>query len=353
MAAFLVLFRFLGVPRYPVAIALAIPISVVGTFALLDVAGVSMNIMSLGGLALGVGMLVDNSIVVLENIFRHREQGVPPLEAAIRGTEEVQGAITASTLTTVSVFGPIIYVEGVAGELFRDLSLAVTFSLLVSLLVALTLLPTMAARFSEGHKTEDEEEDEEVEIAARAPVVVRGLWGRIKWLVVGTLLGRFRALRLLATRARDLVVFWGASIGRFLPWAFGPLLNAFDRWFDRFAARYHTVLEWSLDHRARVLGMAGTALAVSLGLTTVLDRDLLPSVDQGAFDVRLALAEGTGLSATMTVAEGIEAVLLEDPAVDAVFSRVGRNVSSYAQNDEVSGLNTAEFQVRLEPGGVT
>ena len=347
--AFLVLFLFLRDPRYPVAIALAIPISVVGTFALLDVAGVSMNIMSLGGLALGVGMLVDNSIVVLENIFRHRQQGVPPLEAAIRGAEEVQGAITASTLTTVSVFGPIIYVEGVAGELFRDLSLAVTFSLLVSLLVALTLLPTMAARFSEGHKTEDEE----VEIAARAPVVVRGLWGRIKWLVVGTLLLPFRALRFLATLARDLVVFWGASIGRFLSRAFGPLLNAFDRSFDRFAARYHTVLEWSLDHRARVLGMAGTALAVSLGLTTVLDRDLLPSVDQGAFDVRLALAEGTGLSATMTVAEGIEAVRLEDPAVDAVFSRVGRNVSSYAQNDEVSGLNTAEFQVRLEPGGVT
>ena len=158
--AFLVLFLFLRDPRYPVAIALAIPISVVGTFALMDAAGVSMNIMSLGGLALGVGMLVDNSIVVLENIFRHREQGVPALEAAIRGAEEVQGAITASTLTTVSVFGPIIYVEGVAGELFRDLSLAVTFSLLASLLVALTLLPTMAARFAERRKSGDESSTE-------------------------------------------------------------------------------------------------------------------------------------------------------------------------------------------------
>jgi outer membrane protein TolC/preprotein translocase subunit SecF len=146
--AFLVLFLFLRDSRYPFAIALAIPISVVATFALMDAAGVSLNIMSLGGLALGVGMLVDNSIIVLENIFRHREElGRNAVEAAAAGAEEVQSAITASTLTTISVFGPIIYVEGVAGELFKDLSLAVAFSLLASLLVALTLLPSLAARF--------------------------------------------------------------------------------------------------------------------------------------------------------------------------------------------------------------
>ena len=349
--AFLVLFLFLRDPRYPVAIALAIPISVVGTFALLDVAGVSMNIMSLGGLALGVGMLVDNSIVVLENIFRHREQGVPALEAARLGAEEVQGAITASTLTTVSVFGPIIYVEGVAGELFRDLSLAVTFSLLVSLLVALTLLPTMAARFSARGGPGDEEGDEEV--AGEEPVAPRGFWRKTKRFVSGTLLFPFRVLGFLATLARDLIVFWATAIGRFLSRVFGPFLNAFDRSFDRFALRYHAVLEWSLDHRARVLGMAGVALAASLVMTTVLDRDLLPSVDQGAFDVRLELAEGTGLSATLLVAEGVEVALLADPAVEAVFSRIGRDVSSYTQNDEVAGLNTAEFQVRLAPGGAT
>ena len=349
--AFLVLFLFLRDPRYPVAIALAIPISVVGTFALLDVAGVSMNIMSLGGLALGVGMLVDNSIVVLENIFRHREQGVPALEAARLGAEEVQGAITASTLTTVSVFGPIIYVEGVAGELFRDLSLAVTFSLLVSLLVALTLLPTMAARFSARGGPGDEEGHEEV--AGEEPVAPRGFWRKTQRFVSGTLLFPLRVLGFLATLARDLIVFWATAIARFLSRVFGPFLNAFDRSFDRFASRYHAVLEWSLDHRARVLGMAGVALAASLAMTTVLDRDLLPSVDQGAFDVRLELAEGTGLSATLLVAEGVEVALLADPAVEAVFSRIGRDVSSYTQNDEVAGLNTAEFHVRLAPGGAT
>ncbi len=141
LLAFLVLFLFLRDSRYPFAIALAIPISVVATFALMEAAGVTLNIMSLGGLALGVGMLVDNSIIVLENIFRHREElGRGAAEAAAAGAEEVQSAITASTLTTISVFGPIIYVEGVAGELFEDLSLAVAFSLLASLLVAITLL---------------------------------------------------------------------------------------------------------------------------------------------------------------------------------------------------------------------
>ena len=145
--AFLVLFLFLRDPRYPAAIGLAIPISVMAAFSLCYAFDVSLNIMSLGGLALGVGLLVDNSIVVLENIFRHREaSGEGATDSAARGAREVAAAITASTLTTIAVFGPVLYVEGVAGALFSDLSLAVTFSLLASLLVALTLLPVLAAQ---------------------------------------------------------------------------------------------------------------------------------------------------------------------------------------------------------------
>ena len=145
--AFLVLFLFLRDVRVPVAIAVVIPISLITTFALFDAAGVSINIMSLGGLALGVGLLMDNSIVVVENIFRQRELGLGPVEAATVGTEEVQRAITASTLTTIAVFGPIVYVEGMAGELFGSLSLAVAFALGSSVLVAITLLPMLAARW--------------------------------------------------------------------------------------------------------------------------------------------------------------------------------------------------------------
>jgi HAE1 family hydrophobic/amphiphilic exporter-1 len=145
--AFLVLFLFLRDARYPVAIALAIPISIIATLALFDAAGVSLNIMSLGGLALGIGMLMDNSIVVTENIFRHRELGLSAAEAATTGAKEVQGAIAASTLTTIVVFGPIVYVGGVAGKLFGSLSLAVAFSLLASVAVALTVLPMLASRW--------------------------------------------------------------------------------------------------------------------------------------------------------------------------------------------------------------
>src|SRR5690606_3716112 len=145
LLAFLVLFLFLRDVRYPVAIATAIPISVISTFALFDALGISLNIMTLGGLALGIGMLIDNTIVVTENIFRRRQLGDPVTVAAIVGTEEVQGAITASTLTTIAVFGPIIYIEGAAGEVFGAVSMAVAFSLLCSVLLAITVLPMMAA----------------------------------------------------------------------------------------------------------------------------------------------------------------------------------------------------------------
>jgi HAE1 family hydrophobic/amphiphilic exporter-1 len=337
--AFLVLFLFLRDSRYPFAIAAAIPISVVGTFALMEAFDVSLNIMSLGGLALGVGMLVDNSIVVLENIFRHREEGVGGMLAAARGAEEVQGAITASTLTTISVFGPIIYVEGVAGELFGDLSLAVAFSLLASLLVALTLLPAMAGRFGGRRDT------------APAPVAPRarpsGFWGWARWALEWIVLGPFRLVRFLLRLGKALAVFWWESISAGASRVFTPLLDAFDRGFDAFAARYHAALDWSLDHKTQVLGLAAGALAGTLLLGSFLPRDLLPQVDQGAFQVRLTLPEGTGLQATEDAALVIEEALLSEPGVEAVFGRVGRDVRAYAEGDEETGLNTAVFDVRL------
>ncbi len=148
LLAFLVLFLFLGDVRYPLAIATAIPLSVLAAFSLLDAAGATLNLMTLGGLALGIGMLVDNAIVVVENVVRHRESGRPAGVAAVLGADEVQRAVLASTLTTVAVFGPIIYVQGVAGRLFGALSLSVAFSLLASVLVAFTVVPALAARWA-------------------------------------------------------------------------------------------------------------------------------------------------------------------------------------------------------------
>jgi len=139
--AFFILYFFLRNIWSTLIICMAIPISVITTFNLMFGGDITLNIMSLGGLALGVGMLVDNSVVVLESIFRHREKGVGVLEAAKQGASEVGTAVIASTLTTIAVFFPLVFVKGVAGQLFRDQALTVTFSLLASLAVALTIIP--------------------------------------------------------------------------------------------------------------------------------------------------------------------------------------------------------------------
>ncbi|NLV42670.1 MAG: efflux RND transporter permease subunit [Candidatus Hydrogenedentes bacterium] len=146
LLALAILFLFLREAKSTLIIGIAIPISVVATFVPMFIQNVSLNIMSLGGLALGVGMLVDNSIVVLESIFRCREEGDGILDASERGTREVAGAVFSSTMTTVCVFLPITFVEGIAGQLFRDLALTVTYSLLASLLTALYLVPLLASR---------------------------------------------------------------------------------------------------------------------------------------------------------------------------------------------------------------
>ncbi|HUF13694.1 MAG TPA: efflux RND transporter permease subunit [Longimicrobiales bacterium] len=292
--AFLVLFLFLKDPRYPVVVVLAIPISVVATFALMDAFNVSLNIMSLGGLALGTGMLVDNSIIVLENVSRHREKATPgegvvgrgAAVSAVVATEEVQSAVIASTLTTIAVFGPIVYVEGVAGELFGDLSLAVAMSLLVSLLVALTLLPTIAARWSD------------------------------------------RAVSL-------------------------PLLEWVDRGFRRLAERYDRALLWSLEHPRRVLGGNLAALALALLIASTLPRSVLPDVDQGSFRVRFELPLGTPIERTSRVAAAFEQRLLADDDVDAIFTHVGRRQTLGLVDELRSGSSTASLDVRLHGGAST
>ena len=144
--AVLVLFLFLRNVRSTAIIAISIPISILVTFAPLNLFGVSLNIMSLGGLALGIGMLVDSSIVVLESIFRCREEGDDIPTAAVRGVTEVRMAVIASTLTSIAVFAPMVFVEGVAGQAFGDLGLAVVISLLAALVVALVFIPMLASR---------------------------------------------------------------------------------------------------------------------------------------------------------------------------------------------------------------
>jgi HAE1 family hydrophobic/amphiphilic exporter-1 len=157
LLAVLVLFFFLYNVRSVLIISTAIPISIIATFSIMDFAGVSLNIISMAGLALGIGMLVDDAIVVLENTYRHREEGEDRRKAASNGTAEVAIAVIASTLTTLAVFVPVIFVPGIAGVLFKDQALTVSFSLTASLFVAFTLVPLLASRYlklgSEGKQT--------------------------------------------------------------------------------------------------------------------------------------------------------------------------------------------------------
>jgi len=145
LLAVLVIFVFLRNIWFTFTIALCIPVSIIATFFLMGQAGISLNIMSLGGIALATGLLVDNAIVVLENISRYRAEGDDRVTAAIKGASEVGGAVIAATLTTIAVFLPLAFVEGIAGQLFRDQALTVTFALAISLGVAMTLIPMMAS----------------------------------------------------------------------------------------------------------------------------------------------------------------------------------------------------------------
>ena len=350
LLAFVVLFLFLGDPRYPVAIGLSIPISVLAAFSLCYLFDVSLNVMSLGGLALGVGMLVDNSIVVLENIFRHREERQLAADAsAAIGASEVAGAITASTLTTIAVFGPVLYVEGVAGALFADLSLAVAFSLLASLLVALTLVPVMAARFAGFGARGATSADAGVTEAEAAPGA-RSRIARVWYFVRCVPRYAGRGARFVGRSVRLTFGDVGRAVSRTTGRLTRPGLDAFNRGFARFAERYERTLEWALEHRAGVVGIALGSLVVAGLIGIALPLGLMPDVDEGSFRVELTLPVGTPLEETSAVAERLESGLGGLDGVEAVFTRVGRARDAELATRDLSGLNSAALEVRLAPG---
>ncbi|MEW5725628.1 MAG: efflux RND transporter permease subunit, partial [Thermodesulfobacteriota bacterium] len=156
--AVIVLLLFLRSLSSTLIVATAIPISVIGAFFVMTMFGRNINVISLAGMAFAVGMVVDASIVVLENIFRHREEGESRMEAAARGTREVWGAVLASSLTTIAVFAPIIYIKEEAGQLFRDIAIAISGSVFLSLLVSITVIPTFASRILGARRLKEQKE---------------------------------------------------------------------------------------------------------------------------------------------------------------------------------------------------
>jgi HAE1 family hydrophobic/amphiphilic exporter-1 len=205
--AVLVLLFFLRDLRSTLVISLAIPISVIATFALLYFGGFTLNLMTLGGLALGVGMMVDSSVVVLENIFRRRQElGSAPEEAAVQGTGEVASAVFAGTVTTLVIFLPLIFVQGVSGVLFKELAYVIMFSLFCALLVSLSLVPMLGSRLL-GRRQADTPQGWTARLAQRAGAAFSALENgyrdllqgvlRLRWTTVLTALGLFAASLLL------------------------------------------------------------------------------------------------------------------------------------------------------------
>ncbi len=233
--AMLVLLLFLRHLPTTLIIATAIPISVVATFILMFSRDISLNIMSLGGLALGVGMLVDSAIVVLESIAREREKGVDSEEAARTGTERVAKAVIASTFTTVAVFLPIVFVAGVAGQLFADQAWTVSFALISALVVALTLIPMLAGR-GEGARA----------ATGAAPLPYR----------VGEVVARGTGTVLKGARM-------GGGLGTRL---LRPVARSFDATYGWVEARYPSALMSALKRPLLILGTAAVALGVGVVL---------------------------------------------------------------------------------------
>ncbi len=324
LLATLVLFLFLRDLRSTVIIGLSIPISIMATFAAMYQTGISLNIMSLGGVALGVGMLVDNSIVVLESVHRHRGKHASLREEVYRGTTEVGVAVMASTLTTVAVFLPLVFVEGIAGQLFTDQALTITYSLLASLLVALTLIPVALA--VSVRPVAPEPEGGTAAGAAEAPHTTAGkaLW---RAQTLASRFGRFLFRDLARTLLTDLRRLL-RGLGRILMLPLNPLLNAFDRWFTGVNEAYPRLIVKALDNKGMVGLIVVASVVLAALISTQLGGELIPPLTQGEFSFEIEMPEGTPIQRTDAVVRTVETEAAKIAAIQTVFSSVGGSQSS-------------------------
>lgn len=284
--AILVLFAFLRDVRSTLIIATSIPLSVIATFMMMYRMNISLNIMSLGGLTLGIGMLVDNSIVVLESIFRKKKSGLSLNAAAIEGTTEVGPAVIASTLTTVAVFLPIVFVEGIAGQLFKDQAMTVTISLLASLIVAVTMIPMLSA--------------------------------------IG---GKVAGIRRAATDLRSDEVM---------------TMGVFSRGYDRF-------VRGALRRRVATLAIACGLFFASLVGVRYLGTELIPQLSEGEFFFEATLPEGTALAATDRVVQSMEAVVAEEmDEVDRYYSTIGSRLIAGGMSLNTKAENLAQLNIAMK-----
>jgi len=295
--AVLVLYLFLRNARSTLVIGLSIPISIIATFVLIYFGNLTLNIMSLGGLALGVGMLVDNSIVVLENIFYHRQIGEEPIKAALSGANEVALAVTASTLTTVAVFLPMVFVSGITAQIFKELALTVTFSLLASLAVALTLVPLLSSRLL----------TEVSMISEDGPSNRKGI----------------------------------------INWVLKPL-DVFSVFFNKVHSRYRNLLHWALGHRKLVVIISALAFVISIALIPAVGAEFLPKTDSGSININFELADGTKLDETNRIINEFYDKIADMPEIQDALISIGSGTGMTSSLGG-SSANTGSITLQLVP----
>ena len=354
--AVIILFLFLRDARATVIVGISIPVSILITFAPLKLAGISMNIMSLGGLALGIGMLVDSSIVVLESIYRCKEEGDDLVAAAIRGTQEVRGAVFASTLTSIAVFFPMVFVAGIAGQVFGDLGIAVVTSLLASLIVALFLIPMLASRkgidFSQTGMSSKNFLKLKCWSAFRYSLKTSSI------LLAPLLFFRFLIalpLEILGKISLGFVMVLSFILGgvtwifkkvfRVLAWLPLKVMNSV---LDTLQKIYPPTIRWSLANPLVIGVMIFGCIFWIYLIASKLDTELLPEVHQGEFTFEVSLPVGTPLEETEASLKAVEAAILSNREhIDSLLVTYGFDVNNTKRSDE--GEHSAKFKVLLEP----
>jgi len=338
--AILIIFFFLADSWSTFIISLSLPISLITTFFFMGQANVSLNVMSLGGLALATGMVVDDSIVVLENIARMREHGASILEASVKGAKEVSMAVIASTLTTVAVFFPLVFVQGVGGQLFRDQALTVTFAMLISLVVARTLMPMLAS------------------LKGRAPLAYKEEEPSPGWQPKS---GFGRVVKKIVTPVSKLFFQWIPSLIATISFVVfgvigkvvGKVLRTIGRFvmmpYDAAAHAYHAFLPKALAHPLAVLAFATAAFVAGIALIPTLGMDLIPQLAQGRFEMTVKLAPGTALVDTDALVKELETANAKDPNIDLIYGVSGTGTRLDATPTE-SGENIARLLVVLKHG---
>jgi HAE1 family hydrophobic/amphiphilic exporter-1 len=362
--AICVLFLFLRDYRATAIIGVSIPISLLIGFGPLYIADVSLNLMSLGGLALGVGMLVDNSVVVLESIQQWLDEGMNRRDAAVHGTTEVAAAVFASTMTTVAVFIPIAFIEGVGGELFGDLAHAVVWSLMASLAVALFMVPMLAA-LGGGASTwyDTNTRAWQLDLSDAAAELADGMsWAQanpkrmasiplilLRWaLSVGGAVGAAIARTLFVVTVRLLGAVWvrvATPSGRLFMW----FADGFNALYNRFASGYAESMHVVVRRPWSIVGASAVLFAITVQVLLGLGTELLPEVHQGRFTIDVALPVGTPLARTTDVVTQAEKVIAATPDVGAVYTTIGTDARDDTRPD--AGEHSARIRVQLKADG--